>query len=64
MADNIEDVFGGEDSNDSISSVPAEPDERIQGSDYDQDDDLLPRGLPGSTLEDDGVPDSNGPDLR
>jgi hypothetical protein len=32
--------------------------------DYTQDDDLLPRGLPGSTLEDDEVADSNGPDLR
>jgi len=32
--------------------------------DYSQDDDLLPRGLPGSTLEDDQVPESNGPDLR
>jgi len=31
---------------------------------YDQDDDLLPRGIPGSTLEDDEVPSSNGPDLR
>jgi hypothetical protein len=33
-------------------------------SEYDQDDDLLPRGVPGSTLEDDEVPSSNGPDLR
>jgi hypothetical protein len=32
--------------------------------DYTQDNDLLPRGVPGSTLQDDEVPDSNGPDLR
>lgn len=31
---------------------------------YTQDDDLLPRGLPGSTLEDDEVTEMNGPDLR
>lgn len=32
-------------------------------SDYTQDDDLLPRGLPGSELKDSEVPESNGPDL-
>jgi hypothetical protein len=31
---------------------------------YTQDDDLLPRGLDASTLEDDEVNPSNGPDLR
>lgn len=31
---------------------------------YRQDDDLLPRGLEASTLEDDEVNPSNGPDLR
>jgi len=31
---------------------------------YRQDDDLLPRGLPASTLEDDEVNPGNGPDLR
>jgi len=31
---------------------------------YRQDDDLLPRGLEDSTLEDDEVNPSNGPDLR
>jgi hypothetical protein len=31
---------------------------------YRQDDDLLPRGLEASTLEDDEVNASNGPDLR
>lgn len=31
---------------------------------YDQDNDLLPRGLDGSTLADDEVPETNGPDLR
>jgi hypothetical protein len=31
--------------------------------DYTQDDDLLPRGIPGSTLTDEQVPESNGPDL-
>jgi len=31
---------------------------------YTQDDDLLPRGLPGSDLKDDEVPQTNGPDLR
>jgi len=31
--------------------------------DYRQDDDLLPRGIPGSSLEDDEVPPSNGRDL-
>jgi hypothetical protein len=30
---------------------------------YTQDDDLLPRGVPESTLGDDEVPESNGPDL-
>jgi len=31
---------------------------------YRQDDDLLPRGFEASTLEDDEVNPSNGPDLR
>jgi hypothetical protein len=31
---------------------------------YRQDDDLLPRGFDASTLKDDEVNDSNGPDLR
>jgi hypothetical protein len=31
---------------------------------YQQDDDLLPRGIAESTLTDDEVPGSNGPDLR
>jgi hypothetical protein len=31
---------------------------------YTQDNDLLPRGLPDSTLKDDEVNPSNGPDLR
>jgi hypothetical protein len=30
---------------------------------YTQDDDLLPRGVPESTLGDDEVPESNGPDV-